>query len=238
VLPSSGMYMLKKAVRYAQSAFLILTAQKYERPLKHAPRILVAGDSTGYGTGASSEYGSIAGRIGGQFKQYAIENISKNGLTLSGLSSRLAELAPSDEFEIIVLQIGGNDVLRKTPIDEVKISLQKVFDTAHLHTQKIVVISSGNVGGAALFSPYGSPKSKEYEMQTLKVREAFMVLAKKNNAHYVDLFVEPKDDVFMQEPKKYLAIDGLHPSSDGYAVWYEKLHPALVELLQTSLMQK
>jgi lysophospholipase L1-like esterase len=58
-----------------------------------------------------------------------------------------------------------------------------------------------------------------------------METAKEYGVHYVDLFVEPDEDVFVREPKKYTAFDGLHPTADGYAVWYTKLQVVLEKIL-------
>jgi lysophospholipase L1-like esterase len=39
----------------------------------------------------------------------------------------------------------------------------------------------------------------------------------------VDLFKDPTDDPFVQEPHRYYCPDGLHPSGEGYALWFATL---------------
>lgn len=40
---------------------------------------------------------------------------------------------------------------------------------------------------------------------------------------FVDLFHEPAAQVFVREPKRYYCPDGLHPSGDGYGIWFAVL---------------
>jgi lysophospholipase L1-like esterase len=37
---------------------------------------------------------------------------------------------------------------------------------------------------------------------------------------FVDLFTHPKGEAFTKEPKRYYCPDGLHPSGEGYALWF------------------
>jgi len=59
----------------------------------------------------------------------------------------------------------------------------------------------------------------------------FIEVSVDTTMEYVDLFVEPENDVFVQEPKTYFSWDGLHPSSAGYATWYQSLAPVLKKTL-------
>lgn len=40
---------------------------------------------------------------------------------------------------------------------------------------------------------------------------------------FVDLFRDPNEDPFVQEPRRYYCPDGLHPSGEGYALWFATL---------------
>jgi len=40
---------------------------------------------------------------------------------------------------------------------------------------------------------------------------------------FVDLFTDPKGEAFIKEPKRYYCPDGLHPSGEGYALWFAAL---------------
>jgi len=40
---------------------------------------------------------------------------------------------------------------------------------------------------------------------------------------YINLFTPTTEDPFIKEPEIYLSADGLHPSSEGYKLWFEKI---------------
>lgn len=219
-------------IRFFQSVYLVVITQKYEKIMEGSPVILITGDSTAYGTGASTKEESIAGRIGVSYPNYSLRNIGVNGDTVSDVVEQLRTLGDDEVFELILLQMGGNDILKFTEQNELEGSIIEAIKIAQEHTDRVVVISSGNVGGASAFAPYGSPSSIRYEQQTRLVRELFMSTTAKHGVLYADVFKEPEDDEFIKEPKKYLALDGLHPTGKGYGQWYQKLAPVLGELLK------
>ena len=40
---------------------------------------------------------------------------------------------------------------------------------------------------------------------------------------FVDLFTDPQGEAFVKEPRRYYCPDGLHPSGEGYALWFAVL---------------
>ena len=40
---------------------------------------------------------------------------------------------------------------------------------------------------------------------------------------FVDLFRDPDEDPFVKEPHRYYCADGLHPSGEGYGLWFAAL---------------
>ncbi len=220
------------ARRLAVTGYLILQVKPYERTVPDAPVILVAGDSTGYGTGATRGSNTVAGYIGADFPNYTIENMSVNGRTIGGLAEALPERVRYNQYKLILLQIGGNDVIQKKSVTEVETQLRAVLDTATSQSEQVVMMSSGNVGAALAFVSETGESNPEYEQVTRDMREMFMRVTVEYGATYVDLFEEPENDVYLKEPKRYLAGDGLHPSDLGYFNWYEKLKPTLLTVLQ------
>jgi hypothetical protein len=68
-----------------KTLFLIARVTPYEQTGTGTGSIQFLGDSTGYGTGASSGKYSIARRVGADYPAYAIKNQSVNGRTINGL---------------------------------------------------------------------------------------------------------------------------------------------------------
>ncbi len=217
--------------RLAKTIWLIVEVRPYEQigegnnPLS----ILVLGDSTGYGTGAGNGHFSVAGQMGAQYPQYSITNNSKNGRTIGGALTEIKTLPNEPKHKLMLLQIGGNDILQKRNLDVVRSELTELYTEAKKRSESVVMISSGNVGAAAAFS--GTKKAGEYERITRQFRQMFIEVAEATDVTFVDLFEEPENDVFLREPKTYLAIDGLHPNATGYAYWYKALAPQLNEIL-------
>lgn len=220
---------LTGAVRLGKTLYLILRITPYEQTVTGSPVILVVGDSTGYGTGAEVGKDSIAGLIGSDYSAYSVVNRSKNGRTIGEAVEEMKKLPSDERYELIVLQMGSNDILQKRPLDVVRSDLSLLFAIALEHSDHVVMITCGNVGTASRFA--GTKRALEYEQLTRLYREMVIPLAAESGVRYVDLFEEPGVDMFLREPKKYLSIDGLHPSSAGYAYWYERLQPALVSML-------
>ncbi len=215
--------------RTLKSVWLIIEVRPYEQVGvgEIPPTIFVLGDSTGYGTGAGKKQYSVAGLLGADYPRYTIINNSKNGRTIGEALVEIKTLPAEPKHTLLLLQIGGNDILQKRDIDIVRTELTELYSEAKKRSLNVVMISSGNVGTAAAFT--GTKKAGEYERITRQFRQMFIEVATESGVSYVDLFKEPEDDVFLKEPKKYLAIDGLHPSAAGYAYWYESLAPVIAE---------
>lgn len=217
--------------RLAKVLYLIAITQAYEQVGKpDGPRVLVLGDSTAYGTGVKNARASIAGRIGIDFPTATIINRGVNGWTTADLANSLEKNLATESFDLVLIQIGGNDILQKRPPSDVEADISKVFTSAEKLSQNVVMICCGNVGAAAAFTKKGQPDAS-YEAHTREVREVFLRVAPKYGVHFVDLFAEPAEDVYLKEPKRYLAFDGLHPNETGYGYWYEKLGPVIRSLL-------
>ena len=221
--------MFTNIFRILKSVVLILQVTPYEQTVPGAPVILVVGDSTGYGTGAGKKEASVAGQMGADFPNYTIVNNSKNGRTIQEALVVLQTLQTDAHFELILLQIGANDILQKREIEVVERDLTELYVVAKKHSPQVVMLSNGNIGASYAFK---GKTAEAYTLQSRIFRATFIEAAKKHGVSYIDLFEEPENDVFVQDPKKYTAFDGLHPTSEGYAVWYLKLRPALETILQ------
>lgn len=210
-----------------KTIYLIVRISPYEQKGTKG-NILVLGDSTGYGTGSADSRNTIAGRMGADFPDYSITNISKNGRTIGELTDVLPELLGSTQYDVILIQIGGNDVLQKKDPDTAAVSLNEIFRLTNQHAKKVVMMSTGNIGAAPEFT---ADEGKVYEEVTRTFRKMFISLAAQNSVTYVDVFKEPAEDEFVSDPKTNTSIDGLHPTDAGYGVWYKILSPVLASIL-------
>ena len=188
-----------------------------QRPPGATLRLRVVGDSTAGGTGASTPAASLAGRLGQQFPKLWIENRAKDGAKFADVA---AQLASSDErFDVVLVQAGGNDVIRLTALADLRQAVDAVARTASERAPLVLLMPAGNVGNAPFFfaPARGWMTRRSREMHAV-VREA----AERHGAVYVKLFEERDADPFVRDPSLH-ARDGLHPSDAGYAVWWQVL---------------
>jgi lysophospholipase L1-like esterase len=202
-----------------------------QHPVNPKIHILITGDSTGHGTGASKPEESIAGRIGRDYPHADITNIAINGLKVAGLKDSLHTYFsnnPKIHYDLILFQIGGNDVTHFTNLANVGSDLDNCIQEASLFADHIILMSTGKVGNAPTFH---FPITQIINIRTRKVRTILMKQAAQyQKVSYADMYKEGKDDVFITDPDRYYAADKFHPSSDGYAIWYRYLKPVISSL--------
>lgn len=220
-------YLIAINHRFLLTLTLIAQATPYEQNGSGA-RVLVVGDSTGYGTGAATPSESVVGRLGSEFPDLAIENRSVNGDTIAEATERVRDL--TTEYDLILLQLGGNDILQQRPIESVERDIKTLYDALEENTEHIVMMSAGNVGAATAFS---GEQAERYTQHSLAFHAALEYFAAdRPDFTYVNLYEPPETDPFVAEPEIYLARDGLHPSSAGYGVWYRTARAAITEQLE------
>ena len=99
------------------------------KPLQVAPpeprkRLLIVGDSTGVGTGASTPQTSLAGLIAAEHPNLAIVNRSTDGATVDRIA---AQLEGGGRFDAVLILGGGNDLIRMTGAEALRAALSRVL---------------------------------------------------------------------------------------------------------------
>jgi len=187
------------------------------RPAQPRQRLLVIGDSTAVGTGASMASASVAGLISRDHPEWLIDNRAADGAKFADLP---AQMPLSERYDTVLIMCGGNDVLRFTGSAALQEAIKEVLRRSHALAPRVILLPPGNVGNApALYRPLSWWMSDRSRTLHALVREA----AVKSGAVYVNLFQERENDPFAQDPLRMNAADGLHPSDVGYALWYRGL---------------
>ena len=80
---------------------------------------------------------------------------------------------------------------------------------------------------------------REIRLRLVPTKGVFGLLiltARETGAEYVDLFGQGGVEPLLKDPGRYFAADRLHPSGDGYALWYGELarQSALREALRAN----
>lgn len=206
-----------------KSQDLVAKSSVYERRLPDgSPRILIIGDSTGVGTGVSNSTFSIAGRFGTEFPNASIRNESTNGWKVADALNHFPDV-PEKSFDLVLLQIGANDILQGTPMDQFTARLEDLFVTSSRAGEQVLALHSGNIGLAPFF-PW--PFTHIMRSRTLLYREEYRRIATEQGITYVDLFQEKVNDPFGGN-RAYYAKDLLHLSEEGYGQWYRMIREAM-----------
>lgn len=162
------------------------------------------GDSLIEGVGATqgNDFVSVVGRTLG----VAIINKGKSGDTTAEGLARIDEVTAENPGIVMVL-LGGNDVLRRVPKKETFANLGAIIE--RLQVTGAVVVLLGVRGGVL-----GDGYAGDYE-----------TLAKKYHTAYVSNVLEG----LITNPK-YMS-DGIHPNDQGYAIVAERVAKVLKTVL-------
>ncbi len=216
-------YPLYQAVN-ASNKMLVNTFAFEQHPSNPSKYILVAGDSIAVGIGAVDPKESIAGRLGNQFPNADITNLGKSGAKLKDLLLVLKE-QNLQHYDLIMLQIGGNDITHFTPYYTIKSELAEVISLSNKLSPKTIILTAGNIGNAPVFH---WPLTAIIQDRSLNVRAIFIEETSKNKTvSYIDLFKSRKDDPLLKNIKKNYSSDQFHLSGDGYGIWYSSIQKEL-----------
>lgn len=186
-------------------------------------RVLFLGDSTAVGTGAADPANSLAGRFHIDHPAAAITNMGENGLKVEDALVRMRTLR--DQYDLIVLQVGANDILYFSSLSHTTQQLNELLTEAQTHADNVVLITSGNIGLAPFFT---SPDiSRLYSFRSKRFLDSFEQITTSKEVLFVDLYTEHDEDPFNPNVEEYYAADKLHLNDDGYRVWYENFKATL-----------
>lgn len=203
----TGYELAKKAIPYEQ---VISTSTE---------RILMIGDSTVVGTGASDPLKSIAGQFGTECKNWEIINEGKNGDRTIHLAERI-NIGSKERFDLAIVQIGGNDVLHASPLDQVKEDINLTLEKIKTISRHVLLVSTSAVEIAPFFPWYVE------DIYTERSREVSQILQDTAIRQGV-LFVNSGEVTSDVAQENFWAVDRFHPSDSGYGVWYELVRTRL-----------
>lgn len=220
VIVLSGTLRTRRLIRIGTA--LAHAAVRYEQSGEE-PRILVIGDSTAVGTGASTSSKSVAGLVGGLYPKAMIRNRGINGAKVADAIKQLRDESEKN-WDVVIIHIGGNDTLRFTDLNTLRADFRELLALAKTYGKEVIHISTGSLGTAKLL-PWSTRWI--FTLRTRQTRSIFLEEGAQASIHSIDLFREPSNDPFAQEPETYYAADLFHPGDRGYADWFVKIRPVL-----------
>lgn len=195
-------------------------AQPFQRPLDGpCKRVLVVGDSTGVGTGATHAAHSLAGRLAQDFPDSHIVNRARNGAKTLDACHQL-DMCVGEHFDVVLIHVGGNDVLRRTPWRRLVGHVDGLMQRAAKIGDHVLVTTTPNVG---LVPAFFAPLSWWLTRRSRQLRDLFMQACRRHGAHYANFFHPRAQCPFSRDWQRYFAEDRLHPSSECYGYVYRAL---------------
>ena len=214
-------WIINSSIRRA-GVFIESTESFQRHDLNAKKKILVIGDSTAVGIGSSDSRYTIAGRFGDDYKNFHIETIATSGYKLNKFIPFPKTIAK--KYDLILIQLGANDILRGTSYKDIEIQLEKILLEARKRSDNVVILHSGNIGLSPMFK---FPLDSYMAYRAKRVRDIYLDITKKTDTVYVDLYNEREDDLFSSDIKKYYSHDRLHLTDKGYAFWYSEIRKAM-----------
>ncbi len=184
-----------------------------------ARRFLIAGDSTGVGIGSIDSRSTVSGRLAAAFAGTAIVNHSRDGARSADVPAQIEASAGS--FDLILIFVGANDVIHLSSYESVLQAAEHALDVASSRGAHVAVVPPADLGTAPIWV---WPLDVLFSRRAETVRRAWQyAMRERTNVHLVDLRMPRDRDPFRLAPRRYYSPDGIHPSADGYALWFAQI---------------
>ena len=193
------------------------------RPDQHMPEccrrtIVIAGDSTAFGVGALPGE-STAGRLAAAYPHARVINVSRSGARIGHVAEQL-DRAGVASADLVLIHAGGNDVLEFRAPEKVEADLRAAVARARQLSANVILMPGHDFSKAPFFL---RPLSRIIMWHAVRVHAVVKRVSCELGVIFVDLFRDPQDDPFAREPARYYCPDRLHPSGEGYGLWFAEL---------------
>lgn len=185
-------------------------------------RVVALGDSLTAGYGLPEAQGfvpQLQAWLDAQGADVLVENAGVSGDTTAGGLARL-DWALSAEVDALIVTLGGNDMLRGIPPEEVRANLDAIMAGAAERGLPVLLV------GMAAPGNYGANYKSDFDAVYPDLAAAYGALLAPN--FFGPLLQGTVDAAAIQ---RYMQPDGIHPSAEGVTKIVEGLGPQVVELI-------
>lgn len=180
------------------------------------PKIVAFGDSltAGFGLTEKESYPYLLQeKLNADGYNYEVVNAGVSGDTSLGGLERIDWVLEMENVEILVLELGANDLLRGVPVKNMKSNLDKIIEKAKEKNVKVLLC------GMLAPPSVGSDYQREYT-------NAFPDLADEHDVEFLPFILE---NVALK--KELNQADGIHPNASGARIMTENVYNALKPML-------
>jgi acyl-CoA thioesterase-1 len=174
--------------------------------------VLVVGDSLSAAFGIAQEESWVAllgERLRAKGYGYAVVNASITGDTTTGGLKRLPRALKVHEPAIVIIELGGNDGLRGTPIAVMRSNLAGMIEQSQAAGARVIL------AGMQIPTNYGGPYTRSFAA-------VYPQLAKQYGTGLVEFFLRG-----VALDIKLFQADGIHPTAEAQAMLVDNVWPAL-----------
>jgi acyl-CoA thioesterase-1 len=178
--------------------------------------ILVLGDSISAGYGIDKQQGWVAlleETLIQEYPQYSLINASISGETTSGGANRLKSILTKHQPSLVILELGGNDGLRGTPIKLITKNLSHMIKLSHDIGAEVLLL------GMRIPPNYGQRYSELFAIQ-------YQQLATTQNVALVTFLLEG-----IAGKTGMMQADGIHPTQNAQPIMMKSVWLALKPML-------
>lgn len=181
------------------------------------PKIVAFGDSltAGFGLTENESYPYLLQqRLNADGYNYEVINAGVSGDTSIGGAERVDWVLGQDNVQILILELGANDLLRGMPFVQMRRNLEAIIKKAK--AKNVTVLLCGMLAPPTV--------GAEYQREYLRV---FPDLAEKYGVAYLPFLLE---NVALK--KELNQADGIHPNADGAKIMTANIYKELKPLLK------
>lgn len=148
--------------------------------------------------------------------EYEVVNAGVSGDTTLGGLERIDWVLEQENVKILVLELGGNDLLRRMPVDAMKSNLSKMIEKAKARNVKVLL--------CGMLAPPGVGMEYQRDFQM-----AFPDLASEHGLPFLPFLLEG-----VALKKELNQPDGIHPNAEGEKIMTDNVYRALKPLLENT----
>jgi acyl-CoA thioesterase-1 len=195
------------------------------RPLKmpeavaSRPKIVAFGDSltAGFGLTERESYPYLLQeKLNADGYNYEIVNAGVSGDTSLGGLERIDWVLEQEGVEILILELGANDLLRGIPVAKMRANLDQIIRKAK--AKNVEVLLCGMIAPPIMGADY----QRDYT-------SAFPTLADEHDVAYLPFLLE---NVALK--RELNQADGIHPNAEGTKIMTANIYKELKPMLKTS----
>lgn len=197
------------------------TANKTAAPAQvlstNKPKILAFGDSLTIGLGLTEKESYpflLQEKLKADGYDYEVLNAGMSGDTSGGGLERIDWSLNQPNIEVIILELGANDILKGLSVEQMKTNLHEIIKKAKAKNVKILLCGMYaplNLGGA----------------RGQAINKAYQDLATEEKVAFLPFFLEGVGGI-----SKLNQADGIHPNPEGTRIVADTVYKSLKPLLR------